>query len=81
MSNYLDPDKYKKSSVGTHIASAESELEIDERYTWFGWFMLTWFGTTQNPYYIGFKCKKTGELFEELTQKSDIKYFMLYRER
>ncbi len=77
--NYLDGDLYKKSSVGTSIASSEDELDIEVKYSWFGWFMLTWFGTTQNPYYIAFICKKTGEKFEEFTKKKDIEYYMLYR--
>ncbi len=81
MSNHLDSERFKKSSAGTNITSPDSDLEIIENYTWIGWFMITWFGTSQNPIYIGFKCKKTGELFEELTSKEDIKYFMLYRPR
>lgn len=80
MINYLDPEKYNKSSAGTHIASCENDLEVKESYTWFGWFMITWFGTSQNPYYIEFKCKKTGEIFQKMDTKEDIKYFMLYRE-
>lgn len=79
MDNHLNPDKFKKSSIGTHIASPESELLIEEKFSWFGWFMITWFGTTQNPFYIGFTCKKTGELFEEMIDKKDIRYFTLYR--
>jgi hypothetical protein len=79
MDNHINPEKFKKSSIGTHIASSEVELRVEEKYSWFGWFMITWFGTSQNPFYIGFHCLKTGELFEELTKKKDIQYFMLYR--
>lgn len=81
MENDLQADRFNKSSVGTTIASDETQVEIIEKYSWIGWFMITWFGTTQNPYYIGFKCKKTGELFEEMTNKKDIEYFMLYRKK
>lgn len=79
--NYLNPDDYKKSSIGTNILSPETDLTVEEKYSWFGWFMITWFGTSQNPYYIGFRCKKTGELFEELTQKSAIKHYVMYKPR
>ena len=77
--NVLNPNNYKSSSAGTNIASSENDVSIQEKYSSIGWFMITWFGTTQNPYYIGFTCKKTGELFEEFTDKKDIEYFMLYR--
>lgn len=72
-------NKYNKSSIGTHIFSAESELEVKETYTSISWFFLYFFGTSQNPIKVVFKCLKSQEYFCEMTNRSDIKNFMLYR--
>jgi|TARA_Y100000768_G_C23588896_1_gene500612 hypothetical protein len=79
--NTVNAQKYPKSSIGTQIDAEEKDLEVIEKYNWIGWFFITFFGTTQNPYYLGFKCKKTGELFAEITDKKEIAHYMLYRKK
>lgn len=81
MENYLDLNKFKSSSVGTNVDSDEEILKVDYVFTSVGWFFITFFGTTQTPTKITFTCKKTGEVFEELTDKELIKYYMLYTKR
>ena len=77
----LNIDNYKKSSSGTTIESDETLLRVDLKYTKTAWFFITFFGTTQTPYYVGFHCLKSGELFEELTDKKAIQKYMLYRKK
>jgi hypothetical protein len=78
MENYLDLSKFKQSSIGTNVESDLSELKIDYKFTGIGWFLLTFFGTTQTPVSITFTCLRTEEVFEQLVDKSRIKYYMLY---
>lgn len=78
MSNFLDLSKFKKSSIGTTVESDLESLKIDYSFTRIGWFFITFFGTTQTPTSIKFTCLKSGEVFECLTDKELIKYFMLY---
>lgn len=81
MSYSLDISKYKKSSAGTNIESDDESLEVELKYTKTAWFFITFFGTTQTPYYVGFHCKRSNELFEEMTDKKQIKQYMLYRKK
>jgi hypothetical protein len=77
--NDFDITKYSKSSCGTTIMSPETEVKINEKYTGLSWFFLYFFGTSQNPYYLSFTCRKTNEVFCEMNSKSEIKQFMLFR--
>ena len=78
---HLDLSLYKKSSVGTHVDSDEAELQVDYKYSGMAWFFVTFFGTTQMPYEITFTCKKSGEVFEKLSDKKLIQHYMLYRKK
>ena len=77
--NKFDITKFNKSSVGTTVMSPEVEVKIYEKYTGLSWFFLYFFGTSQNPHYISFTCRETGEIFCEMESKEDIKKFMLFR--
>ena len=77
----IDHSLFKKSSVGTTVDSADSELTIDLKYSGMAWFFVTWFGTTRLPFEIRFTCRKTGEEFETLRDKKLIEHFMLYRRK
>lgn len=81
MDNYLDLSKFKQSSIGTTVESELTDLKIEYKFSWIGWFFLTFFGTTQTPTSISFTCLKSGELFEHLKSKDLIKYYMLYTKK
>lgn len=81
MSASLDQDLFKKSSIGTHVDSLESDVLIDYKYSGIAWFFVTWFGTTRLPYEIVFTCRKTQEEFELLKDKKLIEHYMLYRRK
>tara|TARA_B100001971_G_scaffold84647_1_gene78230 strand:- start:342962 stop:343213 length:252 start_codon:yes stop_codon:yes gene_type:complete len=79
VNNHLDLSLFKTSSVGTTVDSPESDLDVNMEYSGVGWFFITIMGTSQNPIRIEFKCLKTGEIFETLTDKELIKHYMTYR--
>lgn len=81
MSFQLKHELFKKSSAGTHVDAGEAELIVDYKYSGVAWFFVTWFGTTRMPYEIKFKCRKTNEEFEVLTDKNLIEHYMLYRKK
>ena len=78
MSAQLDLTKFKTSSIGTTVDSIDL-VDIDFKYTWIGWFFITFFGTTRLPRKVSFTCKQTGELFEVLENQKLIEHFMLFR--
>lgn len=77
--NRIDLSKFKVSSVGTNVDSPDSELEVELKYSGIAWFFVTWFGTTRMPYEIIFKCKKSQEVFETLTDEKLIEHYMTFR--
>lgn len=77
--NDFNIDNYPKSSIGTHVMSPETEVQLDEKYTGLSWFFLYFFGTSQNPVQLKFTCLKSGETFFETTDKTAIKKIILYR--
>ena len=81
MEYVIDQSLFKKSSVGTHVDDDESNVDVKYKYSGLAWFFVTWFGTTRLPFEIVFTCKKTGEVFEVLTDKKLIEHYMLYRKK
>ncbi len=81
MSNFLDLSRFKVSSINTNIESADEKLKIDYVYSAIGWFFISFFGTTWIPKSISFTCIETNEVFEHLTDKELIKYYMLYSKK
>lgn len=79
MSNQINIELFKKSSLGTHVDSESDDLKVECKYSKTSWFFITFMGTTRMPYQIDFTCKKTGELFESVTDKELIEHFMKYR--
>lgn len=78
MKNKLDLAKFKTSSVGTTVESKDDLLDIKMQYSSISWFFITFFGTTRIPLKITFTCKKTNEVFEVLTDKKLIEYFITF---
>ncbi len=81
MINKVDIERFKKSSIGTHVDSDEDELKVDFKYSGVSWFFITFFGTTRMPYQIDFYCKKTEELFESITDQERIQHYMTLRRK
>lgn len=79
MENKIDIEKFKKSSIGTHVDCPEEALDVDLKYSRTSWFFISVLGTTRMPYQIDFTCKKTGERFESITDKNLIEHYMHYR--
>jgi hypothetical protein len=79
MDNTLDLNLFKTSSCGTTVNSDIDAVDVKYDYTWTGWFFITFFGTTQYPREISFRCKETNEIFEILKDKSRIKHYLYYR--
>lgn len=77
----LDLLRFKTSSIGTTVDCDESDLSVSYKYSGVAWFFVTWFGTTRLPYEIRFTCKKAGEEFEVITDKTLIEHYMLYRRK
>ena len=75
MGNYLDTSKFKSSSIGTTVDSVE-DVKVDCKYSFISKLFITFFGTTRMPLEISFTCLKTGELFEQVTDKDLIKHYM-----
>lgn len=76
MSNELDLTKFKKCNCGATIESENVKVKHD--YTLMGWFWWT-MGTTAIPKEITFRCKSCDQVFERLTDKEMIKYYIFYR--
>lgn len=81
LSNQLNSNLFKSSSVGTTVDSSEEILKVDYEYTFIGWFFITFFGTTRMPRKIKFICKKSGEVFDEVTDQERIEHYMLFRRK
>lgn len=79
--NKLNLDLYKNSSSGATVDSSDSLVNVKYEYSWIGWFFITFFGTTQIPKKIEFKCIKTNEIFEVLTDKKLISHYIYYRRK
>lgn len=79
--NVLDLSLFKTSSVGTTVDSYEDEVQIDYDFSWISWLFITCLGTTRLPRAIKFTCKKTGEVFEVVTDEKRIKHFMRFRRK
>lgn len=81
MENRVDTALFKASSIGTNVDSLEDALKVDFHYSKTAWVFITFFGTTRMPYQIDFTCKKTGELFEVVTDVDRIEHYMRFRRR
>lgn len=79
MENKVNATLFKSSSAGTHVDCGEDELDVRFKYTKTSWVFITFFGTTRMPFQIDFICKKSGELFESVTDKDRIEHFMRFR--
>lgn len=76
MNNYLDLTKFKTCTCGVNIESDLVDITIS--YTWIGWFFWS-MGTTAIPKEIIFRCKKCDLVFDRLSNKEIIKYYIFYR--
>lgn len=74
--DHLDLTKFKTCKCGNNIES--SNVNVSIKYSLMGWFWWT-MGTTAIPKQITFKCNQCNEIFEKLTEKSLIKYYIFYR--
>lgn len=74
--NHLDLTKFKSCNCGNSVESEETEISIS--YSVIGWFWWS-MGTTAIPKQIIFRCKKCDSIFETLTDKELIKYYIFYR--
>ena len=79
MKNRLDLSKFKTSSAGTTVDSPISQMKAQMSYSSLSWFFITFFGTTRIPEKIVFTCLKTNEVFEEITDKKLIEYYITFR--
>lgn len=76
MTNRIDLSKFKSCSCGATIESETTEVKYD--YTPIGWFWQS-MGATAIPKEISFKCNKCDKVFERITEKDIIKYYIYYR--
>lgn len=74
--NFLDLSKFKACKCGAHIESETTDVKIS--YTWLGWFWWS-MGTTAIPKEISFTCTKCDMIFEKITDKELIKYYIFFR--
>lgn len=79
MKNRLDISKFKTSSVGTTVDSPINEMKVEMSYSGLSWFFITFFGTTRIPEKVVFTCLKTNEVFEEISDKKLIEYYITFR--
>lgn len=73
---HLDLTKFKKCTCGVNIEDENVEIKMD--YTLMGWFWWS-MGATAIPKEITFRCKCCDKIFETLTDKEIIKYYIFYR--
>lgn len=78
ITNRLDMNLFKVSSVGTHVDELEDKLKVSYEYSSVAHFFVWFFGTTRMPNRISFTCLRTNEVFEVLTDKKLIEHYMLY---
>lgn len=74
--DHLDLSKFKNCSCGINIEDENCKVEI--HYTLMGWFWWS-MGTTATPKEITFYCISCDKIFERLTKKADVKYYIFYR--
>ena len=74
--NHLDLNKFKKCTCGVTVQDQCVDIKIN--YTLIGWFWLS-MGTTAIPKEIFFTCNQCNKIFEHLSEKDIIKYYIFYR--